>query len=202
MKRTHRFVLITLLLCTSGGAILLSGCSTTMHHQTTPDAAYLSALKRTSPASSTLAAPGSEAESQGLARVLALFKNYSESNLRENISRVYARDVYFRDAFKHLTSAAEIEHYMLEGVKNLRSCSFEFEDVLSHNGEHYLRWTMVVNLKRDPPDKVERSMGMSHMRINAEGQVVFHQDYWDPTDVVYTKIPVANWLIRKVKEMQ
>jgi hypothetical protein len=61
---------------------------------------------------------------------------------------------------------------------------------------------MVVNLKRDKPEQIERSMGMSHMRLNTEGKVVFHQDYWDPTDVIYTRIPVANWLIKKVKDMQ
>ena len=26
------------------------------------------------------------------------------------------------------------------------------------------------------------------MRFNADGQVIFHQDYWDPTDIVYKRI--------------
>ncbi len=193
-----------LLLITAGlglaGLVLLPGCSTPMHKQTVPDADYRKAL------SDTLAvphpAPGSEVEAQALARVQQLFGAYTAENLAKNVRNVYADQLYFRDAFKQFTSAAEIEHYMLEGVKNLRSCSFEFEPPVSRGPDHFLRWTMVVNLKRDKPEVVERSLGMSHLRFNAEGKVIFHQDYWDPTDVVYTRIPVANWLIGKVKGMQ
>ena len=42
-------------------------------------------------------------------------------------------------------------------------------------------------------------MGMTRMRFNSEGQVIFHQDYWDPTDIVYVRIPVAKQLISYVK---
>jgi hypothetical protein len=37
------------------------------------------------------------------------------------------------------------------------------------------------------------------MRFNADGKVIFHQDYWDPTDIVYRRIPIAKQLIAFVK---
>jgi hypothetical protein len=40
---------------------------------------------------------------------------------------------------------------------------------------------------------------MSRMRFNSDGQVIFHQDYWDPTDIVYKRIPIAKQLIAYVK---
>jgi hypothetical protein len=171
-----------------------------MHQQTRPDSAYLDALTRTQTAPHP--APGSPEAAEAVAGVMRLFQNYHEAGLRENVRKVYAEEVYFRDAFKQFTRAEQIEHYLLEGVKNLRSCTFEFAEPVQQGADHYLRWTMVVNLRRDPPERVERSLGMTHLRFNAEGKVIFHQDYWDPTDVLYTRIPVANWLIRKVKEMQ
>ncbi|MDA0578057.1 MAG: hypothetical protein O3B24_08160 [Verrucomicrobia bacterium] len=58
---------------------------------------------------------------------------------------------------------------------------------------------MEVNLRRDPPERVSRVMGMSHMRFNAEGRIVIQQDSWAPSDVLYCRIPVAGWLINKVK---
>ena len=43
-------------------------------------------------------------------------------------------------------------------------------------------------------------MGVSHFRFNSSGQVVFHQDYWDPTDIVYKRIPLVKQLIAYVKK--
>jgi hypothetical protein len=40
---------------------------------------------------------------------------------------------------------------------------------------------------------------MSHIRYNSEGKVIFHQDYWDPTDIVYRRIPIAKQLISYTK---
>jgi hypothetical protein len=45
----------------------------------------------------------------------------------------------------------------------------------------------------------ESSIGMSRFRFNSEGQVIFHQDYWDPTTLIYKKIPIAKQLIRFVQ---
>jgi hypothetical protein len=28
---------------------------------------------------------------------------------------------------------------------------------------------------------------------------MFQQDYWDPSDVLYSRIPIAGWMINKVK---
>jgi hypothetical protein len=43
-----------------------------------------------------------------------------------------------------------------------------------------------------------RTVGMSHVRYDAKGKVIFHQDYWD-TGAVYEKIPVMGAVIRWIK---
>ncbi|MEM7394849.1 MAG: hypothetical protein AAF492_21150, partial [Verrucomicrobiota bacterium] len=67
------------------------------------------------------------------------------------------------------------------------------------DGEYYVRWTMNVDMKRSPEGDIEHVVGMSHIRFNPAGKVVFHQDYWDPTDVLYRKIPIARGLIGYVR---
>jgi len=39
----------------------------------------------------------------------------------------------------------------------------------------------------------------SHIRFNAAGQVVFHQDYCDSGGNLFEHIPVVGWLIRRIK---
>ena len=182
--------------------IAFSGCATqsTMHTQTIPDAAYTAAMQRTDPTHFDLPAPGSEAEKAMIAAVQALFSDYSRENLAEKIPEVYAEEVYFRDAFKQFEKREAIADYMLAGLEPLEKAEFVFNNVARANGEFYLDWTMRLDFKSTPADTWEESIGVTRMRFNSEGKVIFHQDYWDPTDIVYRRIPVAKQLIGYVKK--
>ena len=171
--------------------LLLTACTTTpeMHTQTIPNSEYRQALAATDPAQFVLPAPDSEAEQAMLGPVKALFELFE----------VYAEDVYFRDAFKEFKKATDIRDYMLEGLKPLEKAEFVFNRVARSGGDYYLDWTMRLDFKKTPPGTWEESIGVSHMRFNSEGKVIFHQDYWDPTDIVYRRIPIAKQLIAFVK---
>jgi len=171
-----------------------------MHTQTTPDATYQQALAASDPAQNQPPAPGSEAETAMLERVKALFSNYNYDYLSENVTAVYAEQTYFRDAFKQFTRAEDIRAYMLAGLKPLDDAEFVFNRVARSGSDYYLDWTMRLDFKKTPPGTWEESIGVTHMRFNAEGKVIFHQDYWDPTDIVYSRIPIAKQLIAFVKK--
>lgn len=181
--------------------LLITGCSTgsnTMHTQTIPDARYQSALAETNAGSAP--APGSEEAAQMVERVKELFSNYTRENLSANIEKVYADEVYFRDAFKHFDRAEDIREYMLAGLEPLEQAEFVFNRVARSGDDYYFDWTMRLDFKKTATGTWEESIGVSHMRFNSEGKVVFHQDYWDPTDIVYRRIPVAKQLIAFVKK--
>lgn len=182
--------------------VFTSGCATTndMHTQTVPDAQYLAALTKTDPAQFDLPAPGSAEEDAMLTRVKTLFKEYNHEYLAANIEKVYAEDVYFRDAFKQFSSARDIREYMLAGLKPLDDAEFVFGNVARAGGDFYLDWTMRLDFKKTPKGTWEESIGMTRMRFNSEGKVIFHQDYWDPTDIVYKRIPIVKQLIGYVKK--
>mgnify|MGYP002632269602 CR=1 FL=1 len=185
-------------------ALVISGvgCASfkTMHTQTVPDATYREALARTTIEDSELPSVGSPEEAAMLAGVIDLFTNYTAENLAANITKVYAEEVYFRDAFKQFDSAEGIQEYMLAGLEPLDGAEFVFNNILRKNGDFYLDWTMRLDFKKTPPDTWEESIGMTRMRFNQAGQVVFHQDYWDPTDIVYKRIPIVKQLIAYVKK--
>lgn len=171
-----------------------------MPRLTEPTASYLDALDATAPARGTSPEPGSEEEQQALVRFLDLFRNYRAEELPRRVAQVYADDAFFRDGFKELQGAGEIGAYMRRGLEAVRECRFEFQSTVSEGGEHYVRWLMIVSLKRDAENVESRTLGISHVRFNRDGQVAFQQDYWDPTDFLYRRIPLANWMIAKVRE--
>lgn len=180
--------------------ILITRLPVNMHQQSTPDARYLDALEASDPAQFQLPAPASSQEQLMVQRVVNLFSDYSAENIQANFSKVYAEEVYFRDAFRQFDRGDDILAYMLHGLAPLRKCEFVFADYARSGGDYYLRWTMRLNFKNAPEGQWEESAGMTHIRFNSEGQVVFHQDYWDPTDILYRRIPLVAQIIAAVKK--
>lgn len=171
---------------------MVFGCSTSRYPRLTePNEAYRRAVgpEDVSPAHPAPIRP-----------LIELFEDYSRENLAPRIREVYAETLYFRDGFKEFTEIDGLEAYLLRGTEPLRTCTFVFPSVVEQDGDYYLRWVMRVNLKRDPPDRFEEVIGMSHVRLDEAGKVVFQQDYWDPSDVLYRRIPVAGWMVHKIKD--
>jgi hypothetical protein len=192
-----------LLLSSLALVLTLTACRNSypdMHTQTVPDSAYHAALARTDPANYQLPAAGSADERAMLAGIEDLFTRYTHENLAHKTTQVYAEEVYFRDAFRQLSSAAAIRDYMLSGLEPLSAAEFVFNRVIRSGGEFYIDWTMRLDFKSTAPGTWEESIGMSHIRYNSDGQVIFHQDYWDPTDIVYRRIPLARQLIAYTKK--
>lgn len=177
-------------------AVLVFGCKATGPRLSEPTPEYVSALAELG----VELVEGGEVEQNALGGVIDLFSDFSHDPVAEKIHGVYAPTLFFRDGFKAFSSLDPLAEYMVESTKPLRSCRFEFAEPIRQGRDYYLRWTMTVSLNRDKPDYSEQVIGLSHLRFNAEGRVVFQQDYWDPTDVLYRRIPVAGWMIDKVKE--
>lgn len=200
MRMTHTFLSAIFIITLN----LLLGCTTQnnkmTHSQTIPNAGYKEALDWTDPARHSVPAAGSPAEAEMLQRVEALFTNYTQDYLQKNVTEVYAEKVYFRDAFKRFDRADEIRDYLVHGVSALTAAEFDFQRIIRAGDEFYIDWIMRLDFKATPAGTWEESIGMTHMRFNSEGQVIFHQDYWDPTDIVYQRIPVAKQLINYVKK--
>lgn len=170
-----------------------------MHTQTIPDSKYRDALKWTAPDKFVLPESGTEEEQAMLRSFSDLFETYSRENLSARFTQVYAERLYFRDAFKEFDSVAPLQTYMLQGLEPLEAAEFKIERIVSQSGEYYVDWTMRLDFKKTPSGTWEESIGMTHIRFNSEGKVIFHQDYWDPTDIVYRRIPIAKQLISFVK---
>lgn len=178
---------------------MLSSCSSPSLNLTAPDAAYRAALESTQDSAKTALKEGSDEEKQAIARLQDLFRHYTPEGITERIDAVYAEEVFFRDGFRYVTNRKDLLDYMKHGSEALRSSEFIFTEASVRDGNYYLPWTMRLNLNRDKPDEWSEVLGISHLRFNADGLIVFHQDYWDPTDVLWKRIPVAGWIIQKVR---
>jgi hypothetical protein len=143
---------------------------------------------------------GSPAEQAAIERFKTYNSDFSAANITNNTKKVYAANVYFRDPFKTIHGEADFEKYLLSGSSAVTQFGMDWKDVAESDGNYYFRWVMSVKLKRDGKnDPPSLTTGISHVRFNKDGLVVFHQDYFDSAAFLYEKIPVLGWEIRFIK---
>ncbi len=169
---------------------------TPRHNATAPTEAYLQALAQ-SAGKAVNPAPGSDEEAAWISKVEKAFSPFTAEGAAAHFPIAYAEELYFRDAFHTYTDRKTLVDYMVKSAGMSPGVTFEFSPVVRNGIEFYLPWVMVLPAKDG--GGAQRSLGVSHLRFNEQGQVIFHQDYWDSADVLVPKVPVANGLIELVK---
>jgi limonene-1,2-epoxide hydrolase len=179
-------------------AVLAAGCSR-VKDKPGPSALYQKVYEATDPRKAGMLKPGSPEEKAAVERFKDFLSVISEEQVRTKLRQTYADDAYFNDTLKEISDVATLEKYLLKTAENVDSCTVEFLDTASAGGEYYFRWLMTVRFKKFKKGEDQPSIGITHIRFNKEGKVVFHQDYWDASENFFEKIPVLGWMIRKVK---
>ncbi len=159
---------------------------------------YTRELNGTDPAKTTLVKPGSSEERAGIENFREYYKVFAEDVIRRDTKKLYAKDAFFKDGYKEVKGVEAIENYFIATTKAIVSCTFEITDISVHEGNYYFRWIMRLTIKRDRENPIEQ-IGMSHVRFDPDGKVIFHTDYWD-TSVVFERAPVIGAIIRWAKE--
>ncbi len=144
-------------------------------------------------------AAGSADESSAIENFKAFFSSFESNRIETLLLKTYASDVYFNDTLKTVHDTDKLAHYLKESATAVDDCRVEVIEVLrTENNEHYFRWKMLIRFKRFKKGQDNWTIGMSHVRFNADGLVVYHQDYWNATDGLFRHIPILGSLINIV----
>jgi hypothetical protein len=160
---------------------------------------YSETLERTDPRRIQGVTKGTPEEKAAVDRFVDFISRLSEENIRAKARKVYAVDAYLNDTLKESMGIDRIEAYFIETARAAEEITAKVEDMAESGGNYYFRWTMNVRFKKFKKGQTLRSIGMSHIRFNAHGQVVLHQDYWDSGSGLFQHLPVVGWLIRRIK---
>lgn len=161
---------------------------------------YLDVLERCRRALPQAFPRGSAQEADALRRFGRFFADFSPDKVERLVDQTYAADVWFNDTLKTVHGRDALRGYLKHSADAVQSCRVEILDTLSNDsGDYYVRWTMVIRFKRFKPKQDTQTIGISHLRFNAEGLVVLHQDYWDSTAGLFEHIPLLGAGIRAIK---
>jgi hypothetical protein len=178
------------------GTLMITGC-TSSSKNLVPDAAENTAALEAARAVEAMA-PGSPVEEAALQRFNEFYSVYSVEAIRNGVRGLYAEDAWFGDPFHVVRGIDDIEHYFLIMAEPVENCTFRVDSVQRSGDDYFARWTMILESKAARGEVVE-AIGLSHVRFNEEGKVVFQQDYWD-TSAMLDRLPVVGYWTRLVKK--
>ena len=145
-------------------------------------------------------AAGSEAEAQALARFASFFSSFASDRIPRLLPETYAQDVYFDDTLKTVRGLEALGHYLAESAEAVEDCRVTIhETTRTANDEHLVRWSMMIRFKKLRRGVDTWTVGMSHLRFDAQGRVVYHQDYWNAADGIFQHIPLLGTAIAAIK---
>lgn len=144
-------------------------------------------------------AANSADEAAAIENFKEFFSSFAADRIDKLLSTTYASDIYFNDTLKTIRGINDLAHYLKESADAVQDCRVEVLEVTrTTNNDHYFRWKMMIRFKRFKKGQDTWTVGMSHLRFNADGLVVYHQDYWNATDGIFRHIPVLGTMINAV----
>lgn len=145
-------------------------------------------------------AAGSELESQAIARFASFFSSFAPDRVKTLLAETYADDIYFNDTLKAVRGLETLAHYLQESAEAVEDCRVQIhETTRTEHGEHLVRWSMMIRFRKLRRGVDTWTVGMSHLRFDAQGRVVYHQDYWNAADGLFQHIPLLGTAIAAIK---
>lgn len=164
-----------------------------------PVADHDAALAATDPKVAGSPAPGSPEEKAAVERFTRFIADLSTDTVKNEIRAVYAPTLFFNDTLKTIRGVDELEKYFLATDEAMAAYALKVEQVISTPEGVYVRWRMDVTFRKFHKGEVQSSIGVSHIRFDKDGRVIYHQDYWDSGSALFEKLPVVGSMIRAIK---
>ena len=127
-------------------------------------------------------------------RIATLFETFAPADVLR-LGEYYRDDAFFKDPFHEVRGLREIQRIFAAMFETMEDPRFAVTQRLKNGSEIVLLWRLAFRL-RGTPQSLD---GASHLRLDGQGLVAWHRDYWDPAEGIYEKLPLLGALMRWVK---
>jgi len=143
---------------------------------------------------------GSSAEVEMLESFQDYFRNMTAETVIEKTSRIYAPDAYLNDNVVGIFGQENIESYFVHAAGQVDVMDVRFLDVARSETDYYIRWKMTIRADALAKGETIESYGTTQFRVNEEGQVLVHRDFWDAATGMYEHLPYVGGMFSFVHE--
>ena len=114
----------------------------------------------------------------------------------QNIDKIYAQSATFRDPFNQVSGVTLIQQIYQHMFEQLSEPRFVITGKLVEAAGAFMTWQFLFTL-RGKDYVIE---GGTHFRLDEQGLIVLHRDYWDAAQELYEKIPVLGTVLRLLRK--
>lgn len=137
---------------------------------------------------------------QAVARFIALYSPIDAEHIQTHLEEVYARDLYFNDTLVTIYQRDRLEAHLLKTAERLDYMSLDIQSRWQDGENVFLLWFMETRFSILGSERDVRTIGISQLRFNEQGKVVFHQDFWDSSQGLDQQLPIIGGISRWLRE--
>ena len=132
-------------------------------------------------------------------KIEKFFNDYTGKN-PEILKNFYAENVSFVDPLGSIEGLSGLTRYYTNMYKGVKTIKFIFKNINASNNDYYAEWTMIYSTDALKSGSEIKMDGLSHIRFNDQGLVIYHRDYFDMGAMVYEHVPVLGGAIRYIRK--
>ena len=134
---------------------------------------------------------------QATDNLATFFETLSPQSVAQ-LHTIYDAQARFKDPFNEVQGLAEIERIFQHMYVALEAPRFVIHDVVAQGDQCVLTWDFIFRFRRFSREW-QTVRGASHLRLDANGLITLHRDYWDVAEELYEKLPGVGLLMRWLK---
>jgi len=138
------------------------------------------------------------AERLAVTRIVDFFEALQPADVAR-MGTFYSGQAWFKDPFNEVRGLAEVQRVFSHMYVALDQPHFVVTGQLVDGAQCFLTWNFVFRFKRFSTSTWQTVRGGSHLKLNEEGQIEYHRDYWDAAEELYEKLPAVGSLMRWLK---
>ena len=129
---------------------------------------------------------------------IALYFEALNPNAVLSIGNFYSSNCYFKDPFNEVRGIEHTQRVFQHMFEALIAPRFVVTGKVVQGSEAFLTWDFLFAMKSFVEGE-QCIRGTSHLKLDADGKVCFHRDYWDAAEELYEKLPLLGALMRFLK---
>ena len=131
---------------------------------------------------------------------LDLFNPLNAERLKNEGPALMAEELYFNDTMITAESRDELIKHLSATADRLESMQIDILDVVPNGDEVLAIWIMDVKFKVLGRIRHSRTLGISQLRFDEHGKLIFHQDFWDGSQGLDQHLPLIGPLTRSLRQ--
>ncbi|OWY28193.1 nuclear transport factor 2 family protein [Herbaspirillum robiniae] len=110
---------------------------------------------------------------------------------RQSLARIdefYAPEARFKDPFNDVQGIGAIRNVFEHMFDTTEAPRFVILERMQRDSQAFATWRFEFTLKGKP----YTVLGATHFRLDADGRVIEHRDYWDAAEELWQKLPLLG----------